>query len=493
MISFNTTKNIQTFKTTFIIVSRDFKIKNSLNLVKDACDFEKLGKANKFLANINQFLVAPCKDEKQIIFIGFGKEESENLDNLDSYRNALGKTLKKAKELEIKDFCVDAFEFAKFYKNKNDFLKDTVLTLELSNYEFDELKSKKQSAKIENISLLTPEEIEEKDEIIKQGQIIAQAINFSRRLSDLPPNIANPKYIAQSALKQAEKFGITHKILNKSEIEKLKMGGVLAVGSGSVNDPYFVQLEYKSNHPNAKKIALVGKGVTFDTGGVSLKPSNYMKGMKYDMSGAATVISTIVALSQLKPKHDVIAFAPLVENMPSGSSYRQDDIVTHFNGMTSLIENTDAEGRVILADALAYAEQEFNPDYIIDVATLTGACVVALGHFYTGMVSTDEKLAKKLIESGEETGDYVWRLPHKKLYAQALKSDVADVANCGNSAFSAGTITAAMYLKKFIKTQNWAHLDIAGTESGIPVDTYLGKGATGVGIKLLVNFIENLD
>jgi leucyl aminopeptidase len=215
-----------------------------------------------------------------------------------------------------------------------------------------------------------------------------------------------------------------------------------------------------------------------------------MSDMKYDMSGAATVIGIAQIIAQLSANVNVVCMAPLVENMPSGGCYRQDDIITHMNGVTSEVKNTDAEGRLILADAICYAEKFYEPELIIDIATLTGACVVALGHFYTGMFSNNQKIADSLKIIGDRVGDYVWQLPCSDIYAKAIESDVADIANIGASSFGGGAISAAMFLKRFINKANWVHLDIAGTEARMPVKSYLGKSATGVTVRLLVNFLK---
>lgn len=267
------------------------------------------------------------------------------------------------------------------------------------------------------------------------------------------------------------------------------MGGFLAVQAGSEFDGQFIELEYKSGVPGAKKIAIVGKGVTFDSGGISLKPSNYMKGMKYDMSGAAAVMATMMAISKLKPAVDVVAFAPMVENMPGGGSCRQDDVITHHNGMTTEIENTDAEGRLILADALSYAEKKHCPDVIIDLATLTGACVVALGHFFSGLMSNDQTLADELIEHGKTSGDWLWQLPLHPFYKNGIKSKIADLSNSGSATYGAGSITAGKFLECFVEKTPWAHIDIAGTENAIPDSAYADKLSSGVGVRLLVEFI----
>lgn len=264
------------------------------------------------------------------------------------------------------------------------------------------------------------------------------------------------------------------------------MGGVIGVCQGSARPPRFIILEYG---PASKKpVVLVGKGVTFDTGGISIKPSANMAEMKMDMSGAAAVIGAFEAVARLKLPVHLIGLIPAVENMPSGSAVRPGDILRHFNGKTSEVDNTDAEGRLILADALAYAEK-YKPAAVIDLATLTGAVVVALGHVATGMMGNDEDLMKKLKASGEQTYERVWQLPLFEEYEKLIKSDVADVKNVGGR--WAGSITAALFLKKFTGTYNWAHLDIAGTAILEEAQEYIPKGGSGVGVRLLTNFLKS--
>jgi leucyl aminopeptidase len=274
-------------------------------------------------------------------------------------------------------------------------------------------------------------------------------------------------------------------VVDEREIKELGMGGVMGVSQGSAHPPRFIILEY--GQPSKKTIVLVGKGVTFDTGGISIKPSANMAEMKMDMSGAAAVIGTFEAVARLKLPVHLVGLIPAVENMPSGSSIRPGDILRHYGGKTSEVDNTDAEGRLILADALAYAEK-FKPAAVIDIATLTGACVVALGHHASGMMGNDEGLMKKLKAAGERTYERVWPLPMFDEYEKLIKSDVADVRNVGGR--WAGAITGAWFLKKFIGNYKWVHLDIAGTAILEENSDYTPKGGSGVGVRLLTEFLR---
>ncbi|MEN3039387.1 MAG: leucyl aminopeptidase [Candidatus Kryptonium sp.] len=273
-------------------------------------------------------------------------------------------------------------------------------------------------------------------------------------------NTIYPETLAQSAINSGRKYGYKVKVLGKPEIEKLGMGGLLAVNSWSARPPRFIIMEYKGNPKSKEVYVIAGKGITFDSGGLSIKPAQGMEEMKMDMSGAAAVIATMEAVTRLKLPINLVGLVPATENMPGGSAYRPGDIIRTYSGKTIEVINTDAEGRIILADALGYA-QRYKPTAIIDLATLTGACVVALGYFATGMFGNDEKLMEEIKKAGEKTYERVWQLPTWDEYDQLIKSDVADVKNSGGR--WAGAITAAKFLQKFVGNYPWVHLDIAGT------------------------------
>ena len=276
-------------------------------------------------------------------------------------------------------------------------------------------------------------------------------------------------------------------MFDRKRIEQLNMGGVLTVNKGSDKEPRFIIMEHGRKFKNRGTVVLVGKGVTFDTGGISIKPAAGMAEMKMDMSGAAAVIGTFHAAAQLKMKRHIIGLIPAVENMLSGSAVKPGDIIRHHNGKTSEVDNTDAEGRLILADALSYASR-YKPNLVIDLATLTGAVVVALGHYATGMMGTDQKSMDALRDAGDKTYERVWQLPMFDEYEKQIKSDIADVKNVGGR--WAGAITAGLFLKKFIGDYPWVHLDIAGTAILEADQDYIPKGGSGVGVRLLIEFLE---
>ncbi len=297
---------------------------------------------------------------------------------------------------------------------------------------------------------------------LDQAVAIAEGVRFARELANLPPNICTPAYIAS----QAQDFAATQdkvscNVLDESAMEKLGFGSLLAVGRGSTNKPRLIALEYKGGVEGDKPYAFVGKGVTFDSGGISLKPGAGMEEMKFDMGGAAGVLGAFVAAVKMDLNLNLVCVVPSVENMPDGDSYRPSDVLTSLSGLTIEVLNTDAEGRLILCDALTWTAQTFQPRAIVDAATLTGACVVALGKHASGLMSKHDDLAAELLAAGEETLDRAWRLPLWDDYQAQLDSGFADIANIGGK--SAGAITAACFLSRFTEGQRWAHLDIAGT------------------------------
>ncbi len=325
---------------------------------------------------------------------------------------------------------------------------------------------------------------------VSRGIILGEAANACRRIQNEPSNIATPKYVAAEARKLSSKSGLRCRILGRAQLQKQKMNAMLAVASGSMHEPQLVLLEFRGN-PRAKKwdVALVGKGVTFDSGGISIKPSSKMDEMKFDKSGACAVIGALSACRALHLKLNVVGVAALVENMPGGHAYKPGDILAACNGTTMEILNTDAEGRVVLSDALAYTSKTYKPAALLDIATLTGACVVALGDLASGVLSEDEHLCSELIDAGEKSGERLWRLPLWAEYDDKVKSEVASVKNIGESG-SAGITAGASFLKPFVGEAPWAHLDIAGTANSSRPRAGLCPGGTGVGVRLFLEFLS---
>jgi leucyl aminopeptidase len=320
---------------------------------------------------------------------------------------------------------------------------------------------------------------------LAQGIAIAEGITLAKHLADLPANICTPSYLAKQALTLALSYdSLKATILDASDMEELGMGALLAVARGSRQPPKLITLEYHGGDKNCKPIVLIGKGLTFDAGGISLKPGAGMDEMKYDMCGGAAVLGTMQAVAQLKLPINVIGLVPASENMPDGDANKPGDILTSMSGKTIEILNTDAEGRLILCDTLTYAER-FQPEFVIDLATLTGACLVALGRIPSGLLGNDDELCQDIISASEKACDSVWRLPLWEEYQEQLKSNFADLANIGGK--DAGTITAACFLANFAEHFRWAHLDIAGTAWR----TGPTKGATGRPVALLTQYLLN--
>jgi leucyl aminopeptidase len=369
-------------------------------------------------------------------------------------------------------------------------MKQAVEVITNTSYRFDQFKSKKEAPfNLNNISLYLPLLSAENEckKAIKEAICTMNGVEFTKNLANLPSNICTPTYIADQAKKIAKMYKtLTTKVLEEKDMQKLGMGALLAVSKGSAQPAKLIAIQYKGSKKNKAPIALVGKGITFDTGGISLKPADSMIGMKYDMCGAATVLGTLVAAAELKLPINLIGVIPTAENMPGGHATKPEDIVTTMSGQTVEIMNTDAEGRLILCDALTYCEQ-FKPSTVIDIATLTGAVVIALGTHATGLLSNYEPLAKDLLEAGQESYDRAWQLPLWDDYQEQLKSPFADMSNVGGR--SAGTITAACFLSKFAKKFHWAHLDVAGT-AAMMMGTN-DRFATGRPVPLLMQYLIN--
>ncbi len=351
-------------------------------------------------------------------------------------------------------------------------------------YVFDKYKTEKQKNPIEEfiIAEINDEKFEKAKKGLEEGLIIAESVNNARDLINESSQYLYPETLADYAVKNS---GVKTTVYNKEQIQKMGMRAFLAVGQGSVHEPKLIHMEYKSETAK-KKIAIVGKGITFDAGGLDLKPPSSMLTMRDDMSGAAAVICTMQAISKLKPDIEVHAIVAACENMPSGSAYKPGDVITAKTGRTIEIDNTDAEGRVTLADALAYAE-ELSVDEIIDIATLTGACVVALGTVASGIMGNNDNKIKEFIEIAQKAGEKYWQMPMYEEYGDSLKSDIADTKNTGGR--YGGTSAAGVFLSKFVSKADWLHLDIAGTAFLDKPNSEGIKNATGVGIRSLIEYI----
>ncbi len=428
-----------------------------------------------------------------LLLLGIGAKKN-GICSLESYRRAVGRLVRFTESHRLKTVGMSLPDGALFGITTDRLAQETATILHKASYHFDEFITneahKLHFASMIHLSVLKAREKEVQAGIDK-GILIAEAINSARYWCDLPPCVLTPTKLANEAASLAQKRGLKSTIFTQEEIRKMGMGGIIGVSQGSIQECRLAILEYKAARADAPTIALVGKGVTFDSGGISIKPSLGMETMKDDMAGAAVVIATLGVIGALKPDVNVIGLAPLVENMPSGTATKPGDILRFYNGKTAEVQNTDAEGRLILADALSYAVANYKLDAIIDIATLTGACAAALGHFYCGLLSQDDTLVARLNKASASSGDRVWRLPMDNDYKPAIKSDVADMCNIGSPKYKAGAITVAFFLNNFVDNVPWAHLDIAGTAFGVPDLTYLRPGATGFGIRLFVDLLLN--
>src|SRR5215208_6787409 len=402
---------------------------------------------------------------KKILFVGLG---NKNEFNTEKSRIISGKIIQYSREFKIKELSIIPFDSSK------EIIESLIEGIILSSYSFEKFKTTKENNTISKVSILIESDSKEFQRIINEISAICQSVNDAREISNLPPNECSPEHLAKIPL-NIKNQETKSKIINIDTLKDLGLNGIVSVGSGSINTPKLIIIEYKGIKNEENPILLVGKAVTFDSGGISLKPSEKMDEMKFDKCGGVNVISIMKSLSSLKIKNNVIGIIPAVENMPSNSSYRPSDIINMYNGKSVEVLNTDAEGRLIL-----------------DMATLTGACIIALGTNVAGIIGNDEKLIKKIMDTSKITDEKMWQLPLFEEYHDQIKSKNADIKNIGGRA--AGAITAAAFLSNFVENTPWVHLDIAGTawnQEGSLSKSYNPPGATGFGIRTIIKFILN--
>jgi leucyl aminopeptidase len=426
----------------------------------------------------------------RIAITGLGKKQELTISKV---RNAVAETCRYLRKKGVTSIASGAQGAGIKGINKENAAQAVTEGALLGLYAFRRYITKKENDLGEIKRLLIIDNEREKslsERAISKGRIMAEAANWARDLVNEPSNYMTPTQMADAARQLAQKYGLQVEVLEKEKMAELGMGGLLGVAQGSQQPPKFIILNYKGRDTNEIDIALVGKGITFDSGGISIKPSEGMADMKGDMAGGASVMATLIAIAQLKPKINVTALVPATENLPSGTALKPGDILTAMNDKTIEVLNTDAEGRLILADALSYANK-LRAKSIVDVATLTGACMVALGRICTGVFSNNQPLAEKVIAAGNETGEYAWQLPMFEEYREQIKSDIADIKNIGNR--YGGAITAAKFLEEFVNKTPWVHLDIAGTYETDKEKGHLVKGATGIPVRTLVNLVLSLS
>ncbi len=419
----------------------------------------------------------------RVLLVGLGKERDFR-DN--EYRKAIKVAIKTLNETGSLEAVIYLTELGVKKRDMTWHIEQAVIVSMEAVYRFDKLKSKQDEVRrpLRKLTLCVERrnEITEAESAVISGQAIANGMNLAKDLGNLPGNICTPTYLAEQAQGLSKTYGIQVEVLNTPDIEKLGMHSFLSVAKGSRQPPKLIVLHYNGGPKKTPPVVLVGKGITFDAGGISLKPAGEMDEMKYDMCGAASVLGTFKAIAQMQLALNVVGIIPTCENLPDGDANKPGDVVTSMSGQTIEILNTDAEGRLVLCDALTYAER-FEPQAVVDIATLTGACVIALGHHASGLFSNNDALAREIMHAADASHDRAWHMPLWPDYQEQLKSNFADMANIGGRA--GGSITAACFLSRYTKKYDWAHLDIAGTawKSGAE------KGATGRPVPLLTHFL----
>jgi leucyl aminopeptidase len=426
---------------------------------------------------------------QRIALVGLGKQNEFNLEKI---RTAFSKVMQHLRSLNIKE-AATSIDLNMLSEKEDKIVQAVVEGALLGLYQYTAYKTvgREDIREMEQFNIFAEgEKYSVIESAVKITQIIAGGVYLARDLISAPSNEMTPSIMAQKAGEIAHRKHVTCKVLDRAKMKKMEMNALLGVASGSNEEPRFIILEYSGSSKSAAPVVLVGKGLTFDSGGISIKPAEKMDEMKSDMSGGAAVMATIMVAADLRLPLNIIGLIPATENMPSGTAYKPGDILKSYSGKTIEIVNTDAEGRLILADALSYASK-YKPAAIIDVATLTGACIIALGDDLIGMLGTDEKLKSEINKAAQTTGEFVWELPLWESYSELIKSDIADYKNSGGRA--ASTITAAAFLSKFVGNYPWVHLDIAGPAWCGNDKSYIPKGASGVAVRLLTEYLRNYN
>ncbi len=423
----------------------------------------------------------------RVLLVGLGKPAANDTEPV---RRAAGRAVRLARERKLTRLALylPSFDLS---SHQDAAWQAAIEGALLAGYSFDHYlrDPDKRPSPLEDLELLAADRRQavRAEALAVKARAVCAGVELARDLVNTPGNSKAPEDLARQARELAREFHLGCTILEKPQLEKEGFGALLGVAQGSRREPRLIVLEYRGGEQGQKPVALVGKGVVFDAGGISLKPAEKMDEMKMDMAGAAAVLGTLKAAAGLKLPINLVGIIPAVENLPSGSAYRPGDILTSLSGKTIEVLNTDAEGRLILADALTYAAR-FEPEAVIDLATLTGACIIALGHHASAVLGNNQTLVKQLLAAGERTGERLWQLPLWNDYAAQLKSKVADLKNIGGR--PAGTITAAAFLQAFADKQRWAHIDIAGTAWKDSEEDYRSFGGTGVGVRLLIDFLQ---
>lgn len=429
------------------------------------------------------FTIHPEKEPvDHIILVGLGKEKHAKED---TFRQAVAHGVKKSKQLKATNLSLII--------SAEKYLQSAVEGAVLGNYNFDKYITNRKNLppKIESLKIVLQHQNSEVQKSIQNGQALAEEISYIRDLANTPAADCTPEDLAQEGHKIAKiSRNVKVTVFNKKQIQKMGLGLLYGVGQGSYNEPRLIVLEYKHKPKNKKPVMLVGKGITFDTGGLNLKPTNYIEDMKMDMTGAATVLAAFRLIARLNPDLHVVGIAACAENNVNNTATKPGDIHTAYNGKTVEITNTDAEGRLVLGDGLAYGVKQYQPEAIIDIATLTGAVIVALGYGITGILGNNQKLIDKFLENAKQAGEKMWQLPLDKELKSKVKGTISDLQN-STSGVRADTIMGALFLSEFVGKTPWLHLDVAGTAWSKNDQHYFSKGATGVTLRTIWKFLEN--
>jgi leucyl aminopeptidase len=445
---------------------------------------QKAIKDSRFEGRSDESITILAGEPRKITLIGLGKSDALTHRGVRAAVTAAGRTAKKHRDAEI----ALLFPYTLPRMDGEQTALALADALAQSDYKYDPyITVKKEQKRIPIHATLIAPQVDAK-KLTAAAKAMSEAVETVRDLGNMPANVLTATELAARAEEVCKRTGVKCTVYGKREIARMKMGGLLAVNRGSVEEPRFVVMEYAPRKAR-KHVALVGKGITFDSGGISIKPGEKMEEMKFDMCGAAAVIGIMEAAAKLELPVKITGIFAATDNLPSGSAYKPGEIITMMNGKTVEIVNTDAEGRMILGDALHYASQ-LKPDHILDYATLTGACVVALGSEAAGLFTNNDELAQKLIESGERVGERLWRLPAWDEYKELIRSEWADMKNTGGR--WGGAITAAVFLKEFVDCSSWAHLDIAGTAYAESENAREARGATGAGVRVTIDFLRSL-
>lgn len=426
---------------------------------------------------------------KRVLLVGLGKQEKFSIETV---RKVLGNASRKARDLDVKTVGVSLNHFIRNKLSAIDTSEAIVQSLIMGSFQNIDYRTKnlEKYKHLEEIVVFSSDaEESEIEKGVKSGQIIAESVNSCRKLAWGPANYINPTMLADEALKLEKEYGVKTKIIDRDEAEKIGLTSFLAVAQGTEEPPKFIIMEYGTDIESVDTVALIGKAITFDTGGISLKPGSGMERMKADMTGGAVVIAAMKAIARLGINLHVVGIVPATDNMPSGKAYHPGDIITSYSGQTIEVISTDAEGRMILNDALTYAAKHYQPKAMFDFATLTGSIMVALGEHAIGYFSNYDFVVDKLEEASEKSGERIWRMPLWEVYDQQLESDVADMKHTGGR--PGGSITAARFLSKFTMDVPWAHLDIAGAMEQSKDKDYNPKGSKGPAVRLIIDVLRN--